>query len=411
MNNLFEQIPNERTWNLISRDTKGKIRIAIISYEYVKEDHKFIIHRITGQLGGKRTSQPDKEVLRGKATRNLWQQVDLEAKHLVKEKLDKGYKEIEDDPDEYSEEQLSEILGEVITSQDGIPKPMLAKQESQISNRKIFDNEWYASVKINGVRALIYKGEDGYLHANSRGAIQYDLVLNHILYHPKLIELFNRYDNLIMDGEIYNHFTPLNEISGICRSQQTAYDGDFLQFYWYDILDINKTFEERLNLMNNIKKELNLSFDPLKEWKEDELKIQFVPQIKISGWDNMMNLHNEYVSKGWEGLVIRDPNKVYKPNARGQQMIKIKVYKEDTFKVVGIEQGLRLYDDMCFILETKSGNIFKAKPLGNRDQKIEYTKNFDSTYKGHLGDCKYFNISAHGVVEQPVFIAFRWDLE
>ena len=34
-------------------------------------------------------------VERGKATRNLWEQVMLEAKHLVKEKLDKGYKEIE----------------------------------------------------------------------------------------------------------------------------------------------------------------------------------------------------------------------------------------------------------------------------------------------------------------------------
>ena len=78
--------------------------------EYVEDEHKFIIHRLTGQLGGKRTEQPDKEVLRGKAKRNLWEQVDLEFNHLIKEKLDKGYKLIDNDPEEYSQEELDEIF-------------------------------------------------------------------------------------------------------------------------------------------------------------------------------------------------------------------------------------------------------------------------------------------------------------
>jgi hypothetical protein len=40
MSDLFSsQIPDERTSYLISRDTKGKIRIAIISYELIKEEN------------------------------------------------------------------------------------------------------------------------------------------------------------------------------------------------------------------------------------------------------------------------------------------------------------------------------------------------------------------------------------
>ena len=81
MSDLFkpqEIIPNEKTWYLISKDTKGKIRIAIVSYKLINPDNKqtryFEIYRISGQYGGKRTNQPTKTVDRGKATRNLWDQ-------------------------------------------------------------------------------------------------------------------------------------------------------------------------------------------------------------------------------------------------------------------------------------------------------------------------------------------------
>lgn len=412
MSDLFsKQIPKEDYCYLISLDSKGKIRVFVTNYSWSDEDKAYIICRYSGQYKGKMTPGPDILVERGKAARTLIEQTKLQWDHIIKEKLDKGYKKIDNDPETMSIKELKEIVGDYSTNQDGLLKPMLAKQEKDIKNRKIFDKEWYSSVKINGVRCLIYKGKDNELHAASRGSITYDFVLQHILEHPKLIELFNEYPSIILDGEIYNYLTPLNEISGVCRSQKTAYDGDFLQFYWYDIVDVDKTFEERLSLMNEIKDKYNFQFNPIKEWSDNELKIQFVPQIKISGLDNMMELHNQYVENGWEGLIIRDPEKTYKPGARDQRMVKIKVYKEDTFLVVGIEQGLRMYDDMCFILKTNEGKEFKAKPLGTREQKVEYTDNFESKYLNHLGDCKYFNISAHGVVEQPVFIAFRWDLE
>ena len=77
--------------------------------------------------------------------------------------------------------------------------------------------------------------------------------------------------------------------------------------------------------MLKIKKLLNLSFDPTKVWQEDDLKIQFVPQDKMSGWDNMMTIHNKFISEGWEGLVIRLASAKYGPGKRTNDMIKIKV--------------------------------------------------------------------------------------
>ena len=416
MNDLFaNQIPNEQTHYLVSKDTKGKIRVAIISYELINPDNPqtryFLIHRTSGQLHGKMTEQPDKMVDRGKATRNLWQQVELETNHLVKEKLDKGYRKVEKDPEEYSDEELFGILGEIVTGQNGVPKPMLAKQVDKVTNTKIFDKEWIASRKIDGLRCLIYMGDDGELHTASRGAMNYDAAMSEILSHSDLINVFKENPGLIMDGECYRHFWSLQQINSIARTQVTAVDYTILQFYWYDIVDTNSTFDERLAFMKDIQDQLNLTFEPEREFERGELRVQFVPQVPVTGYDNMLKLHNQYVEEGWEGLVIRDPDKVYRPNGRTNDMIKIKVYKDDMFKIVDYELGLRGSEDMVFIMELPDGRTFKAKPLGDRAQKEEYVENFDTMCKGHMGECKFFYYSDDGIPLQPAMKALRDDLE
>lgn len=751
---------------LVSRSSTGKLRVAELDYEWNDEEKAFIIHRTTYQYKGKKTQQPDKKITKGKAGRNLSQQVTLEFQHLVKEFKDKGYKELQNELDTYTEEQLHDIVGEEITGANNVPKPMLAKQADKVTNKKVFDKEYYGSRKIDGCfkgdtlistdkgliridkivkermqvnvlsyntetqkfeykpivnwfdnglaspkdfvriklgdkkyltctknhkffsngewkpitecvtinrksmnqrkfdsllmgtllgdsclsfeyrsklvsfhlvcshkeldllehkvnvlglegkyktytsgygskcwrfdshvlskdvdwtkfyhlnpennryerfiysaeylndilddsgislwiaddgsisynngnyetpiliisterwsheqviefqrlfqlkynitpdlitdkrkinenqagirlkfstsatlqllnilkyhkfktveykyyygdgeyepeysclesitpeiidkasdinkvnkydievadnhnyfangflvhncRCLIYLGSDNKVHTASRGAMNYDSAMCEIIKHPILVKLLQKNPWLILDGEAYKHGMQLSEISGLMRTQVVASDYSIPEFYWYDIVDPNRSFEERLTRMNAIKSALKLDFDPYREWKEDDLRIQFVPQEPISGYDNMMKLHDQYVSEGWEGLVIRNKDATYGPNKRTNDMLKIKKYQVDTYKVVGIEQGLRMYDDMCFIMEMSDGKTFKAKPMGDHARKVDYTENFESDYKNHLGDVKYFAASAHGVVQQPCFIAFRFDLE
>ena len=261
------------------------------------------------------------------------------------------------------------------------------------------------------LRCLIYMGTDGELHTASRGATNYDAAMYEILSNKTLIQIFKENSGLIMDGECYHHGMSLQQLNSVARTQKTAVDYEILQFYWYDIIDTNSTFDERWAYMNDIKDQYNLSFDPNKEFTDKELRIQFVPQVLISGYDNMIKLHNDYVEEGWEGLVIRDPDKVYRPNGRTNDMIKIKVYKSEDFLVTGYELGLRGSEDMVFICQTKEGKEFKAKPLGDRLQKEEYVENFDSLYKNHIGECKFFYYSDDNVPLQPCFKAFRDDLE
>ena len=78
----------------------------------------------------------------------------------------------------------------------------------------------------------------------------------------------------------------------------------------------DKTFEERYEILNEIAHYINQEeFDPEREWEKDELRIHVVPHYFISG-DNkkeqIIKLHDLFVSDGWEGCVARDVSKSYK---------------------------------------------------------------------------------------------------
>ena len=61
---------------LVSKDSKGKLRVVEVSYDGNDNTRAYTIYRYTGLYGGKMTEQPKIYVERGKATRNIHQQVE-----------------------------------------------------------------------------------------------------------------------------------------------------------------------------------------------------------------------------------------------------------------------------------------------------------------------------------------------
>lgn len=398
---------------LLGKSTSGKFRFVVVECNEEWNDNVkgYIIQRSYGQVGGKTTLSPAIIVDKTKQKRNWKEQYTLQFNSEVKKFLDKGYKEVQKHPNEYTEEELKELYGSVTTNQYGVIKPMLAKQSEKVTNKKIFDKEWLASRKINGTRCLMYwDGKE--VRTASRGGENYDPATYHIRNHPSIKGLLELNPNVILDGELYKHGKSLQQISGAARMEKNAYDCDWLEYWIYDCIhldNLDMPAKDRIKWLESFLN--NLEFNPNDEFEENEVKVRIVPHVIVSGWNNMKELHDKYVLEGFEGLVIRDPNKPYKPNGRTNDMIKIKQYMDETFKVVGYELGLRGSEDMCFICEMKDGRTFKAMPLGSREVKSEYIDNFEEKYKNHLGDCKYFELSDDGIPCQPKFLAFRYDLE
>lgn len=396
---------------LLGKSSTGKFRWwqCECDEEWHDDVNGYVIQRSYGQVGGKTTMSPTIIVSQTKQKRNWQEQYTLQFNSEVKKQLDKGYVEVPKHPNDYSEAELSEIFGEVVTNQAGVIKPMLAKQESKLTNRKILDKEWLCSRKIDGVRCLMY-WDGKQVRTASRGGENYDPATSHLRENEQLIKFFESHPSIILDGELYRHGKTLQQISGAARMEKNAYDCDWLEFWIYDCYDKanpDMIANDRIKFLFEV---LDVYLNPTENTKPIDL-IRVVAQEYVHGEQMIWDFHDEYVAEGFEGCVIRDPNKPYKPNGRTNDMLKFKNYKSEDFKVVGYELGRRGSEDMCFICELEDGRTFKAMPVGDRTVKEEYIENFESKYKGHFAECTYFNYSNDGIPTQPKMRVFRFDLE
>ena len=243
--------------------------------------------------------------------------------------------------------------------------------------------------------------KDGEIKTSSRGGQDYDIATTYIKQDPFLLEVFNRYPNIILDGEIYRHGWNLSTISGLCRLESIDERHKELCFHCYDIVDEESIFSKRFNTLQNLYQ--------LRETNYPESKLVIVEHTVVRSNQEIMAAHNKFVAEGYEGAVIRDPNEVYKCGSRDRRMQKIKIFSDAEFKILGLSEGLR-DEDMCFIMETADGNQFKAKPIGTKEDKQWYREHIKELI-GKMGTVKYFGMTntEHPVPNLPVFKSVRLD--
>lgn len=404
---------------LLGKASTGKFRFVIVECDekwHSIEDGRagYIIQRSYGQVRGKTTLSPQIIVDRTKQKRNWKEQYTLQFNSEVKKFLDKGYIKVPVDPNTYSEEQCNELFGEVKTNQYGVIKPQLAKQADKVTNKKIFEKIWLISRKLDGVKALFYwDGQE--VHTASRGGEHYDVATTHLRENPQLIAFFKANPTMVLDGELFKRFKTLQCISGAARMEKNAYDCEWLEYWVYDCYDTVHPEATAVNRYDFLVEEfaINYQFPIYKSTEDDNIEapIRLLEHENVSGWDNMNELHDKWVAEGFEGAVITDPTKSYKPGSRCNNLIKIKHYQSEDFKVIGYKLGLRGSEDMTFTCELEDSRTFEAMPCGDRATKAEYVENFETKYKGHKAECTFFNYSDDGIPTQPKLRIFRFDLE
>ena len=383
---------------LVTRNARDKIQIA--RYVLEQAGNTYFIRRFTGQFGGKVTTQPEKKIEKGKVKRSVLQQAELEYNSLIKKALDKGYKKLSDLTktkfEVITEQELNSVVASIKTDTNGNIKPQQAKSHKDCAT-SVFNKERWNSRKLDGVRCMMkwHKEEDRVVSV-SRGGGDYDAATVHIRTDDMVVQYLRNNPDTILDGELYIHGWPLQKISGTCRLKDWDPERCSKLEYWvYDIADTETVFNERLDTLTD----LDLYF-------EDTSLIKVCEHVLSKSWNDVERLHNKWVKEGYEGLVSRATNKKYEPGKRNTSWVKVKIYQDDEFEITGISEGLRP-EDMCFILKTKNGGVFKAKPMGSRELREEYLANWES-YVGKMGTVKYFELSVDGIpIGNTVFKCIR----
>ena len=78
---------------------------------------------------------------------------------------------------------------------------------------------------------------------------------------------------------------------------------------------------------------------------------------------------------------------------------------EEEFEIIDYQDGLRP-EDFTFIMQTKDGKAFGAKPIGDRELKAKYMENMDNII-GKMGTVKFFDWTVDGIPSQPIFQVIR----
>lgn len=409
-------MPNVEPWGykpLYKQASSKKWTIWQVMYN-PSTGHNYVV---SGQLGGKLRIYP-KEI-KPKGGRNLMDQSISDARGLINKKLDEGRRPF------------------------GVEAPtlfyaMLAKTYSPECI-----TQWPASVqpKIDGIRSyskLDPSAIEG-VSMKSRNHKEFPHA-NHI--RKQLNSLLNYLPNgTVIDGEMYIPDATFNHISSVVRREGTIHpDNQKLLYYIFDLwLPENPVWEDRFNILIETYSKFAHSGQPF-------YALVPIPQMMVFNNDEIFTIRDEYISQGFEGIMIRpfagkcdggnhfmmsipnlngtvtqrkvctlDPstrtpdsikNSQYFNSAnsgsRKVNLMKLKVFLDEEGVVQDIVSGEGTKKGMAIlVLKDPRGNVFRLSPDGKDEVRKEWLDN-KQNYIGKLYNYEYQNLSEYGVPRFPV---------
>ena len=230
--------------------------------------------------------------------------------------------------------------------------------------------------------------------------------IDHIL--KELKPFFQKYPDVILDGELYNHdlkndFEKI--ISLVRKTKPTDEDrlesAEKVQFHCYDIIEERLRFSERNNFIKD-------KFKYKGEFESDVNMILPTPSRLVYNTEEIEVAHEDYLELGYEGSIIRK-NEPYECK-RSWTLMKVKDFSDAEATIVGYEEGKgkRINTLGKFIMEDDNGMQFGCPPgkgynykdMGNMLENIH-------DYIGERATFTYFERTKAGSYRHPLFKAIR----
>lgn len=242
--------------------------------------------------------------------------------------------------------------------------PMLA-HHYQDRGQKYLNEPFAVSPKLDGIRALAHvPNRDVELYSRNGKVFPF---LKHI---KEQLDCFFEDSNIVLDGELYTHEIPFNELSGIIRSRKTPSIRETdIQYWIFDLLS-NEPYRQRIELLRSLYKKYSERYTEYRA-------IRLVDCIQ-STHSTVQEIHTRYVKDGFEGLIARNFDQSYEIGFRSNHLLKYKEFEEDEFEIIGYKLGV----DGGIVFECKDSEYtFHVRPRGS----IEYRARLYQLREEHIG--------------------------
>lgn len=270
---------------------------------------------------------------------------------------------------------------------------------------------WRGSVKLDGVRCVILRDSKGKWQKFSRKGKELTPLLQHLNLEP----LYQKYGYSFFDGELIGP-------GGFSKVQGDLFrgQGDYLDyqiFAWGD--------RERFLGQNLRGEEIPVLTKPeysilSGQFASPAPHVLVLPQYSIFNTpEHVLRATQQAVKTGYEGLILRDPNKPY-DFKRSDAMLKVKIMQDQSVKCIdmvgsfqqrpgkkGIEEVWCLKHLVCEDLE--SGKITNVGSGFTFPQRDGYLQEKDR-YIGKFLDVVYQEMGSKGRMRFPIFLRWRFDL-
>jgi ATP-dependent DNA ligase len=247
--------------------------------------------------------------------------------------------------------------------------------------------------KLDGFRCLSnVKNNESFLYSKNMKSF---IFLNHIKKEIlKIKELTNQ--NIYLDGELYEFGLKLHEISSMVMKKYATNKEELemkkISYYIFDIFDINNLnipFEIRYKKLENIFKKYDFKY------------LKLVTCTDVNSYEDIKKLDIQYLYEGYEGVIVRNKDGIYKLNSKSYDVLRTKEFKKKNFMIMGAKEGSGTQKGAVIWQLKCSNKSFFAIPIGNISNRIniynEFKKNPDN-FIGKYARIKFLEIDNNGCI-------------
>lgn len=278
------------------------------------------------------------------------------------------------------------IADEVDSVIEGGIVTMLAHTYEKYGHKIIYPV--YCSTKIDGIRCVAIKNNNKWtLWSRTRKPIKSM---------PNIINELNKckaVNGTVLDGELFSSKVSFEDVIHFTRSDEAQEGHEVIEYHVFDTV-LTGPFSDRYEF-------LELFF----EQKFNSIKL--VKSYVANSEEEVMELFNEFLEQGHEGLMLRNINSEYE-HKRSHNLIKLKLMTDSEYPIIGIHEGRGKDTGTVgkFICITPEGKEFGARLKTSYEKRRELFNN-ESMWKNKQLTVVYQNLTNDGIPRFPIGKAIR----